>query len=92
MTSIPLSEAKDKLSSLVEAAETTHERTVVTKNGRPAAVIVGVDDFESLLETLSILRNPELTASLRQPLDTDDTVGADEVLAELQARADQDKT
>src|SRR5918998_2882766 len=92
MSTTSLADAKNRLSEIIAAAETTHERTVVTKNGRPAAVIIGVDDFESLLETLSILRNPELTASLTQPLDTDDTVGAEEVLAELQVRAAQDQT
>jgi antitoxin YefM len=92
MTTTSLADAKNRLSEIVAAAETTHERTVVTKNGRPAAVIIGVDDYESLLETLSILRNPTLTASLLTPLDPDDTVDASEVFADLRARTAQNKS
>jgi antitoxin YefM len=52
MRSVPLSEAKDHLSGLVEEAETTHEIVTITKHGRPAAVLMAADDLESLHETL----------------------------------------
>ena len=48
MKTIPLSEAKDKLSALVEEADTTHEIVQITKHGRPAAVLMSADALESL--------------------------------------------
>ena len=58
MTSIPLSEAKDKLSALVEAAETTHEIVTITRHGREAAVLMAKEDLDSLQETIFWLRSP----------------------------------
>jgi antitoxin YefM len=58
MTSVPLSEAKDNLSALVEAAETTHEIVTITRHGRPAAVLMSKDDLDSLHETLFWLSQP----------------------------------
>jgi antitoxin YefM len=52
MKTLPLSEAKDKLSGLVEEAESTHEIITITRHGRPAAVLMAADDLESLHETL----------------------------------------
>ena len=49
---IPLGEAKDKLSALVEDAEITHDIITITKHGRAAAVLMSADDLESLQETL----------------------------------------
>ena len=40
---MPLSEAKDKLSALVEDAEATHEIITITKHGRPAAVLMAAE-------------------------------------------------
>ena len=54
MKTLSLSEAKMKLSSLVEAVNTTDEEVVITKNGSPAAVLVSPDEFESWKETIAI--------------------------------------
>jgi antitoxin YefM len=56
--SIPLGEAKDKLSALVDDAESTHEIITITKHGRPAAVLMSADDLESLQETVFWLSQP----------------------------------
>jgi antitoxin YefM len=58
MKTLPLSEAKDKLSGLVEEAESTHEIITITRHGRPAAVLMAADDLESLHETLYWLSKP----------------------------------
>lgn len=58
MTVIPLSEAKDRLSALVDAAERTHEIVTITRHGRPAAVLIAADDLESLHETIFWLSQP----------------------------------
>jgi antitoxin YefM len=52
VTTIPLTEAKAKLNELVEDAVSTHERVTITRHGRPAAVLISVDDLESMEETL----------------------------------------
>jgi prevent-host-death family protein len=58
MRSIPLGEAKDKLSALVDDAESTHDIITITKHGRPAAVLMSADDLESLQETIFWLSQP----------------------------------
>lgn len=52
MTTIPLTEAKTRLNELVEDAVRTHERVTITRRGRPAAVLISVEDLASMEETL----------------------------------------
>jgi len=46
---LPLSKVRDKLSELVDATSITHEQVVITKNGTPAAVLVGADEWEAMV-------------------------------------------
>ncbi|GAA2184421.1 hypothetical protein GCM10009785_32250 [Brooklawnia cerclae] len=64
-----LRDAKNHLSELVDQVEREHHRVVITKHGRPAAVVVSIDDLESLEETLDILARPALLAEIRDSLD-----------------------
>ncbi len=66
MTVLPFSEAKAQLSELADRVEGQHDRILVTRNGRPSFVLLSPDDLESLEETLDILRNDELLASIRR--------------------------
>lgn len=59
MTVEPLREVRDHLSDYVDRAEREHERVVVTRNGRPIAVLIGYADLEALEETLDILSDPD---------------------------------
>lgn len=52
MTTISLTEAKTRLNELVEDTVTTHERVTITRHGRPAAVLISVEDLESMEATL----------------------------------------
>lgn len=52
MMIIPLTEAKSKLNELVEDAVRTQERITITRHGRPAAVLISIEDLESMEETL----------------------------------------
>lgn len=52
------------LSELAERVEQEHERILVTRNGRPSFVLMSPDDLDSLEETLDVLGDPELVASL----------------------------
>ena len=86
MTAIPLSEAKDKLSALVEQAERTHDIVTITRHGRPAAVLMAADDLESLHETLFWLSQPGISESIdaaRRDVEAGDTVSGAALRAEL---------
>jgi prevent-host-death family protein len=54
MKTLSLSEAKMKLSSLVDSVYKTDEEVIITKNGSPAAVLVSPDEFEGWKETIAI--------------------------------------
>lgn len=81
MRIVPLAEAKDKLSALIEDAESTHDIITITKHGRPAAVLMSADDLESLHETLNWLSQPGIAESIaaaeREYANGETTSGAD---------------
>ena len=66
MTTTSLSDAKVHLSDYVKAAEDTHERTTITKNGKPAAVLISCDDFDSILATVELLSDPDALANVEE--------------------------
>jgi antitoxin YefM len=66
MTVEPLRTVRDHLSDFVDRAEREHERVVVTRNGRPAAVLIGYEDFAAIEETLEILSDGEAMAGIRE--------------------------
>jgi len=65
---LSLSEAKMKLSELVERVSSTDEEVIITKNGRPSAVLVSPDEYAGWKETIEIKRDPELMAEIRAGL------------------------
>ncbi|MFS8479203.1 MAG: type II toxin-antitoxin system Phd/YefM family antitoxin [Micromonosporaceae bacterium] len=87
-TTLPLAEVRDRLSPLVNSVEATHERVVITKNGRPAAVLISYDDLESLQETLEILSDPEVVREIRDALAEPERYSVDEIRRDLAARAE----
>lgn len=68
MKTLSLSEAKMKLSELIENVYSTDEEVVITKNGRPAAVLVSPEEFESLKETIEIKSNHDLMGEIKKGL------------------------
>ncbi len=68
MKTLSLSEAKMKLSSLVETVSATDEAVVITKNGSPAAVLVSPDEFESWKETIAIRTDVPLMQEIKKGL------------------------
>jgi prevent-host-death family protein len=68
MKTLSLSEAKMKLSGLVETVKTTDEEVLITKNGSPAAVLISPDEFESLKETIAVRSDAELMGEIRKGL------------------------
>src|SRR6266545_7600597 len=61
---VSLADAKNHLSEVVDRLEREHGRVVITKHGRPAVVMLSLEDLESLEETLDILSNPRLVAEI----------------------------
>jgi antitoxin YefM len=53
---IPLADAKARLSAVLDDVRDTHDRVVITRNGRPEAVIISVSDLETIEETLDRAR------------------------------------
>jgi antitoxin YefM len=85
VTTISLSEAKDRLSALVEAAEKTHEIVIITRHGREAAVLMAKEDLDSLHETLFWLSQPGVRRDVedaRAEVERDETTSGDDVRAE----------
>ncbi|WP_028280115.1 type II toxin-antitoxin system Phd/YefM family antitoxin [Arthrobacter sp. H5] len=68
MTTLSIADARANFSKIVESASITHERFDVTRNGRRAAVLLGAEDYDSLIETLEILGNPEVLTAIRAGL------------------------
>lgn len=68
MKILPLSEAKTKLSGLVEKVRSRDEQVVITKNGRPAAVLVSPDEFDSWKETMAIRADAALMREIKAGL------------------------
>lgn len=63
---VPFTEARAHLTGLLDEVEARHEHIVITRKGRPAAVIVSPAEWEALEETVEILQDDELLAALRE--------------------------
>ncbi len=70
---MPLADVKNRLSEVVERLEREHGRVVITKHGRPAAVVLSIEDLESLEETLEVLNSAALIRDIRSGA-SDETV------------------
>lgn len=89
-TSVPLSEAKARLSELTRRVRTEHERITLTRNGEAEAVLLSVDDLEGLEMTLELVADSEsfrtVTESLASLAAGDEGAGLDEIRADLARR------
>jgi prevent-host-death family protein len=75
-----LAEVKNHLSEVVDRLEREHGRVVITKHGRPAAVVLSIDDLEGLEETLDILSDPRLLRRVHKA-EAEIASGEDETLS-----------
>lgn len=64
-TVIPLTELRPKLPEVVEHVSKYLDRFIITRRGKPEAVILSEEDYESLLETLDILSDQKLVKEIR---------------------------
>ena len=66
MSTQALAVVKARFNQVIDEVAGTHERVTVTRNGKPVAVILAVEDYESLVETLEILSDPQAVAQIRK--------------------------
>lgn len=89
MRSVPLTEARAHLSRLIEEASTKGERIQITRNGVPVAALLGVDDYDAIIETVAVLSDASLVAEIGKglgDLKRGDTFSADEVREGMRTR------
>jgi prevent-host-death family protein len=87
-TTIPLSEAKTRLPQILRELANCGNQVFITRSGRPAGVLLSVEEYEGLLETLDILADGELAAAIRQglgELTRGESLSDEEVWGELDA-------
>ncbi len=68
MKTLSVSEAKMKLSALVEGLRVTDEEVLITKNGEPVAVLVSPEEFDGWRETGAVRNDAELLAEIKKGL------------------------
>ena len=84
-----VAEARAKFASLLELSTKREEKVVITKNGEPVAVLLSIDEYESMNETIEIMSDPELYAEIlafQKNPHGQETYSSEQVLAALEAR------
>lgn len=88
MVSAPFTDARNRLSELIDEVARTHERVTITRHGSPVAVLIAPEDLAALEETLDVVSRPDLLRQLaesQQAIEAGDVLDADE-LAVLMAK------
>ncbi|HEX2704462.1 MAG TPA: type II toxin-antitoxin system Phd/YefM family antitoxin [Candidatus Lustribacter sp.] len=86
MQTLPISKAKDRLNELVDEAAATHEHFTITRNGTPAAMLIGMQEWESIQETLFWLSQEGVRQDIeraRQEHAAGQTLSEEQVRAQL---------
>jgi prevent-host-death family protein len=94
MTTIPLADAKARLSAVLDEVRDTHDRVVITRNGRPEAVIMSLSDLEALEETLDLLSTPDAVDEVRAAeaeIARGETIDAEELRRLMDQRAESEQ-
>lgn len=81
---LTITETRKQLLDLPD--QLTDEPIIITKHGKPAMVALGYEQFESLMETLEVLSDPDLVATLRQSMaqaQQGETISLEDAIARL---------
>jgi len=65
---VPVRELRSELSQVIDQVADLREHVIITRRGRPAAVLVPVDEYEALEETAEILSDPETMDAIEEGL------------------------
>ena len=63
---VPLTEARASFSELLNEVEAQHDHVAITRNGKPVALLMSMDEWESWEETLEVLSDEETMAALKR--------------------------
>lgn len=63
---LPISEVKTRLPELVDGVHEREEEIIVTRNGKPVAVLLNYAEYERLKETLDVLSDPDLMSQIEE--------------------------
>ena len=66
---VPVSEARQTLPGLVSRMRRLMDRVIITRNGKPEAVMMAFEEYESWVETLELLSSPESVQGIREGLE-----------------------
>ena len=89
MTTMPLAQAKNRLSEVADSVYRTHDRVAVTRNGRDYITLLATEDLESLLATIELLEDPAAMARVdgaKADIDQGDFTTQDEMAAIMARR------
>lgn len=65
---IPVSEARQSLPELITRMRKLMDRVIITRKGKPEAVLMGFDEYESWIETLELMSRPATLKGIREGL------------------------
>jgi len=85
---VPSREFRTNLAALLDDVVDRRDHVIVTRNGRPAAALVPIDEYDALEETAELLADPDAMAAIEtglEDLKAGDTLTLDELRAELAA-------
>lgn len=83
---VPFTEARARLTELLDEVEARHEHVIITRNGRPAAVVLSTEEYDAVEETLEILQDEDTLEALRESerdVEAGRVLSLDEVRREL---------
>ncbi|WP_035841371.1 type II toxin-antitoxin system Phd/YefM family antitoxin [Kitasatospora azatica] len=85
METIPITEAKGRIAELADRAEREHDEFTLTRNGRPSVVIMSVAQYESMMETMAVLADPDLVRDIKEAKENPDEHTTGDEMAQLMA-------
>lgn len=86
---VPVRELRNELAAVIDRVADLREHIVITRRGRPAAVLIPVDEYDALEETAEILSDTDTLAAIEQGMrevERGETVTLAELKAELRRR------
>jgi len=83
MKTVPLTEAKARLSQIIDQVVERDDEVAISRNGRPVAVLVSHDEFEGWKETIEIVSDTEFLQEIREGLRSLETSGLTYTLEDL---------
>jgi antitoxin YefM len=86
---VPVRELRSELAHFIDRVADLREHVIVTRRGRPAAVLVPIDEYEALEETAEVLSDNESLRAIEEGLrqiDHGETVTLAELRRDIAAR------